>query len=392
MNPNDAQQVALDNALVAPENRVKIRICNMRIDPTKTPKEPNYQVVLDALALSPLDPSFLITAEIYSRLPNQEFVVPPSFDSKIISFIKELGYTYDIDSVTKVYTDHMHQPWRTFAAVINTCLSRKTTCLDKIRLSSAQILDTPGASVSKKKAPAKTKRSKGIELLSEAAVPDVSKADTSKSENESWGDSDDDAQQGGDERTESNNDKDDDLNKIDDEEEDECVHTPDDYVPNDDKNIDDEEYDRINKEMYSDVNVKLKDIELEGKGKDDKEMTNFDHVDAEHENVNQEVAGDQVKDVDQETIIAAPATQKTEVPLQSSFISSEYATRFLNFDNIPLADTKIISMIDIKVQHEDPSSQTSPLLTVPVLVLLEFLTAPAITIPSPIPPFIHLPQ
>ncbi|GKE07759.1 hypothetical protein Tco_1411310 [Tanacetum coccineum] len=117
MNPITAQQVPLHNALVSLENQVQIGKCNMRIDPTKTPKEPTYQVVLDAL-----------------------FVVPPSSDKDIVSFIKELGYTEDIDSVTKVYTDHMHQPWRTFDAVINRCLSRKTTGLDKIRLSRAQIL------------------------------------------------------------------------------------------------------------------------------------------------------------------------------------------------------------------------------------------------------------
>ncbi|GKB00262.1 hypothetical protein Tco_0828255 [Tanacetum coccineum] len=183
MNPIAAQQVALDNALVAPKNRVQIGKCNMRIDPTKTLKEPTYQVVLDALALTTCYPAFLITAEvpeiymhqfwhiitkiknsssykfkldkkkckidvevfrdilqICRRLPNQEFVVPPSSDPEIVSFIKELGYTGDIDYVTKVYTDHMHQPWRTFAAVINRCLSGKTMGLDKIRLSRAQIL------------------------------------------------------------------------------------------------------------------------------------------------------------------------------------------------------------------------------------------------------------
>nr|GEW59679.1 hypothetical protein [Tanacetum cinerariifolium] len=60
--------------------------------------------------------------------------------------------------------------------------------------------------------------------------------------------------------------------------------------------VDNEEYDCINKEMYSDVNVELKDTELKGEGKDDEEMTNAGHVDAEHENINQEVTGDQVKD------------------------------------------------------------------------------------------------
>ncbi|GJR25493.1 hypothetical protein Tco_1101725 [Tanacetum coccineum] len=235
-----------------------------------------------------------------------------------------------------------------------------------------QIKDTPGVSVSKKKAPSKAERSKGIKLLSEAAslkeaqlkkaikrskretnihqaggsseganleskvpdepkgksidtsegtglkpgVPDVSKADSSESEYESWGDSDDDDdQQSDDERTKSDDDKSADLNKTDDEEEDEFVHTPDDYVPTDDENVDDEEFERINEEMYSDVNVELKDSEREGKEKDNEEITDVGRVEIKHENVNQEVAGDQVKDDSQATFTAALDTQKTEVPL-----------------------------------------------------------------------------
>nr|GEX59576.1 ribonuclease H-like domain-containing protein [Tanacetum cinerariifolium] len=200
--------------------------------------------------------------------------------------------------------------------------------------------------------------SKGIGL--KLGVPDVSKADSFESEYESQGDSDDNDQQGDDERTKSDNDKAADLNKTDDEEEDEFVHTPDDYVPTDDENVNDEEYDRINEEMYSDVNMELKDIELDGERKDDEDMTDVGHVDAEHVNVNQEV--------------------------------TDYATRFLNLDNIPTADTKIISMMDIKVQHEDPSTHTSPLLTLPILVIPESLTTQTTTIPLPIPPVIPLPQ
>ncbi|GKD90662.1 hypothetical protein Tco_1366169 [Tanacetum coccineum] len=47
-----AQQIELDNALVAPENRHIIGKCNMRINPRMKPKESTYQVVLDALALT----------------------------------------------------------------------------------------------------------------------------------------------------------------------------------------------------------------------------------------------------------------------------------------------------------------------------------------------------
>ncbi|GKD70422.1 hypothetical protein Tco_1324512, partial [Tanacetum coccineum] len=76
---------------------------------------------------------------ICPRLPNQEFDEPPS-DEEIVSFVKELGYKGDIRSVAEVYTDHMYQHWRTFTDIINKCLSGKTTTLDKIRLSRAQIL------------------------------------------------------------------------------------------------------------------------------------------------------------------------------------------------------------------------------------------------------------
>ncbi|GJW28736.1 hypothetical protein Tco_0045611 [Tanacetum coccineum] len=107
-------------------------------------------------------------------------------------------------------------------------------------------------------------------------------------------------------------------------------------------------------------------------GKGDEEMIDVEKVDAENEHVNQEVAGDQLNDDAQAIGTADLATQKTKVPLQSSSISFDYATKFLNFYNIPSADTEIISMMDIKVQHEDPT--------------------PAITIPPHIPQFILLPQ
>nr|GFC79020.1 hypothetical protein [Tanacetum cinerariifolium] len=64
MTTTAPQQVALDNALVPHEKRVKINKCNMRIDPTKTQKEPTYQVVLDALALATYYPAFLINVDV----------------------------------------------------------------------------------------------------------------------------------------------------------------------------------------------------------------------------------------------------------------------------------------------------------------------------------------
>ncbi|GKD24519.1 hypothetical protein Tco_1230733 [Tanacetum coccineum] len=59
-----AQQIALDNALVAPEKQLQFGRCNMRIDPNMKPKESTYQVILDVLALTTCYPAFLITVEV----------------------------------------------------------------------------------------------------------------------------------------------------------------------------------------------------------------------------------------------------------------------------------------------------------------------------------------
>ncbi|GKD45247.1 hypothetical protein Tco_1269892 [Tanacetum coccineum] len=68
INPSAIEQIALDNALVAPEVRLTIGKCNSRIAFTKLQREATYQVTFDALKLSPCYPAFLITAgvlEIY---------------------------------------------------------------------------------------------------------------------------------------------------------------------------------------------------------------------------------------------------------------------------------------------------------------------------------------
>ncbi|GJZ17403.1 hypothetical protein Tco_0553526 [Tanacetum coccineum] len=132
-----AQQIALDNALVALENQRVIGKFNMRIKPGMKPKEPTYQVVLDALALTTCYPAFLITADV--PIPGQEFDEPPS-EKEVLSFIRALGHSRKIKYITDISVDHMYQPWRAFATIINKYLYGKISGLDKIRLSRIQIL------------------------------------------------------------------------------------------------------------------------------------------------------------------------------------------------------------------------------------------------------------
>ncbi|GJY53967.1 retrotransposon protein, putative, unclassified [Tanacetum coccineum] len=150
-------------------------------------------------------------------------------------------------------------------------------------------------SVSKKKTPATTDRSKGIDLLSEAAlieeaqvptkpkgksvdthegtglkagVPDVSTTDSSKSEYESWGDNGDEANIQDDEEVVQHSD--DDPQQADDERID---------YENQETNDDKEESD--NGFLYGDVNIILTDAEQDDEGKEDADMTNDAHVHVE---------------------------------------------------------------------------------------------------------------
>ncbi|GJX99676.1 hypothetical protein Tco_0356695 [Tanacetum coccineum] len=191
----------------------------------------------------------------------------------------------------------------------------------------------------KKKAPATTDRSKGINLLSEAALLEEAQGDSGDEANvqgddEDVQDSDDDPQQADDERTDSENQETNDDEK---ESDNKFVHTPPNYVPTDDEtndesnDVDEEKYDRIDKELYGDVNVRLKDAKHNDEEKGDADMTNAAHV--------------QVKQTQEQT------------------------TGIQEESGLKMESIQVVSMLDINVQHEVPC--TSPLLTIPVYVVPE---------------------
>nr|GEU86158.1 retrovirus-related Pol polyprotein from transposon TNT 1-94 [Tanacetum cinerariifolium] len=84
-----AQQAKLELEVVPKEKRLEIRKCNRRLNPRNIQKEPTF---------------------------------------------------HEINSLNDIVIDHMHQHGRNFAALINKIPSGKTTGLDKLRLSKAQIL------------------------------------------------------------------------------------------------------------------------------------------------------------------------------------------------------------------------------------------------------------
>ncbi|GKC38099.1 hypothetical protein Tco_1050483, partial [Tanacetum coccineum] len=208
----------------------------------------------------------------------------------------------------------------------------------------------------------------------------------SESENESWGDSGDDERNDDDSDEVTNDDDDDDVdsdadaNKEAKEEfEEECVHTPNSV----EFTNDDEEYE----ELYKDVNIRLQATEHEEEGKGFIELTNADRDDS-----TQQTTYEQVKDDEHVILTTVHDTQKTKVPLQISFVSSDFANQFLNLDNALPTDTEVVSIMNVQVRHEEPSTQTPPLLNIPITVILKTLAVTRSTIPPTILPITPLPQ
>nr|GEX46529.1 hypothetical protein [Tanacetum cinerariifolium] len=83
--------------------------------------------------------SFKEMLHICPRLPHQPFVEQP-FEEEILAFLCFLRYSGAIRNLTDVNINKLHQPWRSFAAIINKCLTGKSSEYDNLQLSQAQIL------------------------------------------------------------------------------------------------------------------------------------------------------------------------------------------------------------------------------------------------------------
>ncbi|GJT62798.1 hypothetical protein Tco_1006331 [Tanacetum coccineum] len=141
MEISKGDQIALDDALVAPANRLKIGKCNLRLSSDVISKEATFQVR-----------QFF---KFCLKCGNKKFEEPP-LEKEILAFLASLGHSGEIRKITDVNVNKLHQPWRSFAAIINKCLSGKPS-YDSLRLLK---LKSYGESISSGKIPPKTKASK----------------------------------------------------------------------------------------------------------------------------------------------------------------------------------------------------------------------------------------
>nr|GEU30702.1 hypothetical protein [Tanacetum cinerariifolium] len=233
------------------------------------------------------------------------------------------------------------------------------------------IRDTPSESVLKKKTPAKVNRGKCMGLLYDVALLKTAqlkktlkkrKLETYKLHASGSGDgvgslpkgpnAQEHKNTGTEEGTDSDDDDSDEVTKDDDDEDDVESDADDDI-----------------KEFYKDVNVRSTDTKHKKQGKEDKEMKDAGRDDT------QQTKYEQVKYDEHVTLKTVHDTQKTKGPVQSSSVSSDFANQFLNLDNVPPTDTKVVSLMNVKFRHEEPNTHNPPLLNIPITVISKIVSA-----------------
>nr|GFA15126.1 hypothetical protein [Tanacetum cinerariifolium] len=135
------QQVAFDEALVPITKRLRIRRSNFRLPSDIQSKESTLQVVYDVLRISPFFKAFLVTANVL-EIYMQEFWATTYVHQHSIKFKMDTRKNIvDLEAFREMlHISPRVLGWRSFAAVINKCLTGKSFGFDSIRLSQAQIL------------------------------------------------------------------------------------------------------------------------------------------------------------------------------------------------------------------------------------------------------------
>ncbi|GJV86838.1 hypothetical protein Tco_1530776 [Tanacetum coccineum] len=234
-------------------------------------------------------------------------------------------------------------------------------------------------------------------------VPNVTKEESTESEAESWGRDKDDSNndhdsssEGSDQKSDGGDEKENEEEVEDDEEEnytsidDEDETNVESKVENKAEGNDDKGIDYTTNQFDDDVDVRLNEPVNTDEGFIQKEGTDAEMINIQQGNKNLEITLNQV--IEDAHLTISTATKKTKVPITIYSHSSDLASKFLNFSDIPYTDAEIVSLMDVHVHHEVPSYQTPTLLTVSVSVItkssLVFSTfilqsLPTFTLPPP---------
>ncbi|GJW53912.1 hypothetical protein Tco_0097997 [Tanacetum coccineum] len=242
----------------------------------------------------------------------------------------------------------------------------------------SEVLDKPTGK------PKDTSKGTGVK----PGVPDVSKEDSTDSEAESQGDSEEDSDDVNEENNNDDDDEDDNSGNDDDgnndddnndgndddgdndvqdskqtdsdddenppftlkdyeeeeTQEDEYVYTPKKDKSDDDEKMNDEEDDEVTKELYEDLNI--------NQGIKDVEMTNAEQGGADQQNAAHEPGF--VHEEEDAHVTLTTVHDKTEGPMQSSSLSSDFISKLLNLDNPSPYGNEIALMMDTSTVPPPP--------------------------------------
>nr|GEZ11472.1 hypothetical protein [Tanacetum cinerariifolium] len=138
------QQVALDEALVPRTKRLRIGRSNFRLPSDIQSKESTLQVATAYVHQHSIRfkmdtrknivdlEAFREMLHISPRVLGQSFAELP-FEEEILEFLRFLGHNAQIKTLTDVNVNKLFQPWRSFAAVINKCMTGKNSGIDSLR-------------------------------------------------------------------------------------------------------------------------------------------------------------------------------------------------------------------------------------------------------------------
>nr|GEU56324.1 hypothetical protein [Tanacetum cinerariifolium] len=435
MSSITTQQTKLDLELVPKENRLEIKKCNGRIPHGLTPREPKFQVVLDAIALTPCYLAFLIIGDvpevymhqfwnsmykhdtfyrfkidkmkrfkltleifkdiiqIFPRVPGRKFDALPS-EEDTASFLRELGHTGEINSYNDVVVDQMHQPWRTCDALINratlpeclTNLAMKENKAYKTYLSYATGAIPPKIARKFKKASPSKKDSDLVSVDEEPITKDkrVKRSVKKSLTNPTTGIVIIEPHV----ETKSNRKENVDvtrgkgielLSEVALIEEAQMKEGNDEDDINDNNDLENEGNNEENKSNddktpFDSKNGLDSEQDMNGSESDSESDQQEYKEEVKDDDEDDKSEGDEDRGMDDTPNQFSDDVQdnkESKVPDASFSHSSDLASKFLNFLNIHPNDAEIISSMDVHVHHEVPRIHTSTLLTVPVSVIPE---------------------
>nr|GEW91336.1 hypothetical protein [Tanacetum cinerariifolium] len=371
MNTSQAQQKAFDDALVAPADRFEFRKCNMRLKTDNNPKEATFQVVLDALALTPFYRAFLITADKPDQYTKGTRI---KTKARVAKFDKK--------------KQPAMKPKSKGLAVLSEVALTEAGCQKSKKDFHISHASGPGDGVdTQSKVPdeQRQKTSGTDERTGTPGVLDVPVYDY-KSDKESWGDSDeedddendfkeevaindddsDDNDESDDERTESDCDVIPDPNKTykEHDEEEEEEEYDDEFNLKEDENINEEKDDKVTKELYKDVNVNLgnKDADMIYVDQADNEIASLMNTTTYHATVIPEITSSFATPTHPPPLFFNPLSQQeTPTSTPTALETTTSLSALLNFTGVEMTKKQIKTLLLDQTEGQKEENQVKML-------------------------------